>query len=143
LTNQEDDVSHKISAFSDHRCVELKLRMSETSHGMGVWKMNVDVIQSPTFQKVFTNWWKHWQTKKSQYPNVGVWWEVAKKKIKSLCIKVSNLLSQETKFKRKVLEDRIKELENMKERTHENDLELKNRKSKLQKIFEKKGEVAK
>jgi hypothetical protein len=82
LDNQVDDVSYKISAFSDHRCVELKLRMSETSHGMGVWKMNVDVIQSPTFQKVFTNWWKHWQTKKSQYPNVGVWWEVADEKDK-------------------------------------------------------------
>ena len=143
LDNQVDHVCYKPTIFSDHRCVELKFRVSETKCGIGLWKMNVEVIKSQAFHKAFTNWWEIWRSKQAEYKNIGIWWEIGKKKIKELCISIARLLNKEKKDKMCVTEKRIKELENMKDKMHENNLELENLRNELKKVHEKAGEGAK
>ena len=84
LDSQIESVKYKQCSMSDHKTVELTIRISETEHGMGTWKMHLKVIQSKLFKYCFCNIWKAWQDKKGAYPDTNIWWDLGKKKIKEL-----------------------------------------------------------
>ena len=79
LDSQIEGVKYKQCWKSDHKIVELSMRISETEHGMGIWKMNLKVIQSKLFEDCFCNIWKAWQDKKVAYPDTNIWWDLGKK----------------------------------------------------------------
>lgn len=58
LDSQIEHVGYRQCAMSDHKLVELTMRTSDTPHGCGIWKMNIQVIQSKLFKDCFTNFWK-------------------------------------------------------------------------------------
>ena len=142
LDNQVDKVRYNISPFSDHCSIELKFRTSEVKRGKGIWKMNIEILQNETFRQVFLNWWKSWKTKQHEYSNLGIWWDLAKKKIKDISISVSKMVSDENKMRIRYLEKSILDFENATGRTSKNDSDLQSMKCELRKIYEKRGEGA-
>ncbi len=139
LDNQVDMVSYKICPFSDHSIVNLQMRITETKHGKGVWKMNVNVLESDFFKKCFKHMWSCWQKEKQYYDDIRVWWDLGKKKVKDLCIWCACKISEDRNSK-------CKEYENMLERLQSDQTqydEYTRVKNELRKLYDGKGEGAK
>ena len=94
LDSQIEYVGYRQCAMSDHKLVEMSMRTSETAHGMGFWKMNSDEMQLKLFHDCFTNSWKDWKGKKVKHRNLGVWWDMGKKKNQRVSLWCSHKLKQ-------------------------------------------------
>ena len=108
-----------------------------------MWKMNIEVIKSDLFRCTFKSWWNFWKTKKSQYHDLGEWWDIGKRKIKDLCTQTSKFASHERNNRIRNLEREIKELENDCNISKMQDEQLKHMRYELRKIFESKAEGSK
>ena len=95
LDNQVDHIQHIPCPFTDHSFVNMIFRTSNTEHGKGVWKMNIQTIKSKLFQQVFQKWWKEWKNRITEYRDVKLWWDITKKKIKEISIWCSCKLSED------------------------------------------------
>ena len=95
--------------FSDHDALKLNIDFSQTAKGSGIWKMNVQTIQSSIFRECIESLWPIWASKMELYDNPTVWWEITKYKIKHLTIEISKSLNI-TKSKFKKLENRLNEI---------------------------------
>ena len=60
LDSQVDTVDYIPCVFSDHDIALLKLNLSITKNGPGIWKMNSSVIKSNLFKKCFIDMWNNW-----------------------------------------------------------------------------------
>ena len=65
LDNQVDVIDYEMCPFSDHDCVKIQFRTSETEQGRGLWKMNDTLIRTYMFKKCFQSVWSSWKRKKS------------------------------------------------------------------------------
>ncbi len=139
LDNQIDNVKYKICPFSDHSMVNMKMRISETEHGKGIWKMNAKILESELFRKSFINLWSVWKQQKCEYNNLRTWWDLGKKKIKDLCIWCSCKVSEDRKERCTVLENKLAHLE----KDNGKVMERKIVKEELSKIYDVRGEGAK
>ncbi len=140
LDNQTDSIEYLPCTFSDHGFVKLDFRITETPHGKGVWKMNSRVIGSKLFRNTFTSWWEHWKTKKTEYSNIQTWWDIGKKKIKEIAVWCSCKLKEETDIEINFYEKKLQWLE---QESVSNYKSIDVVKSKLQKMYEDKGQGAK
>ena len=107
LDNQVDNVDYQMCPFSDHDCVNIQLRITETKQGKGMWKMNRNAMESELFNESFKNWWPAWKAKKPLYDDLNKWWDVGKKKIKELAIQISLELRKNKMIELNDLEKKI------------------------------------
>ena len=76
--------------FSDHCAVvmHMSVRVPEVhSHGPGVWKLNLCVLNDPEFISLITNFWSDWRAVQPRFPTLAKWWEKWKSIIKELTIR--------------------------------------------------------
>ena len=140
LDNQVDYCNYKVCPLSDHGFVEMTFRINETKTGKGIWKMNLEIVKTEVFQKCFKGFWEYWRTKKKGYSDIGLWWDLGKKRIKELTIKVASDISKQRKQESNRLEKFIydQQKSGLVGQTHS----LEEAKRKLKEIVEYKGEGA-
>ena len=74
-------------AYSDHRLVWVELINQETIRkGPGLWVMNNSVLNDNAYKKLVSKFWEGWKLKKGGFNNLLIWWDIGKKRIKSLTI---------------------------------------------------------
>ena len=74
-------------AYSDHRLVWVELINQETIRkGPGLWVINNSVLNDNAYNKLVNKFWEGWRLKKKGFNNLLIWWDIGKKRIKSLTI---------------------------------------------------------
>ena len=74
--------------FSDHCAVVMSVRVPEVpSHGPGVWKLNLSVLNDPEYISPITNFWSDWRAAQPLFPTLAKWWDKGKSIIKGLTIR--------------------------------------------------------
>jgi hypothetical protein len=69
--------------------VVLVLKFQREKWGNSYWKFNESLLENENYIKLIENFWKGWHSEKLKYSLLD-WWEIGKKKIKSLSITFSN-----------------------------------------------------
>ena len=60
--------------FSDHCAVVMSVRVPEVpSHGPGVWKLNLSVLNDPEYISLITNFWSDWRAAQPRSPVFPLW----------------------------------------------------------------------
>lgn len=68
---------------SDHSYVFLKFSLPSTpERGPGLWKFNSSLLRDPHFTAQVTTFWHERQLEKSTFPNLAIWWDAGKKRLK-------------------------------------------------------------
>ena len=112
LNNQIDDVYHCYAPYTDHKSINIIIRTEEISQGKGIWKMNTSNILKEEFRQDFTEMWKQWQIKKSNYHDIRIWWDIGKRRIKNLTQEFSKKVNINKRLKLDELETKINQLQN-------------------------------
>ena len=74
--------------FSDHCAVVISVRVPEVpSHGPGVWKLNLSVLNDPEYISLITNFWSDWRAVQPRFLTLDKWWDKGKNIIKGLTIR--------------------------------------------------------
>ena len=75
-------------SFSDHCAVVLSVRVPQVpSHGPGVWKLNLSVLNDPDYFYLISNFWSDWHAVQPRFPTLAKWWDKWKSIIKGLTIR--------------------------------------------------------
>ena len=82
LNKQIEEIDSYYSSFSDHHGIKIAIQTKTPKIGKGVWKLNNSHITKPEFKEQFAEMWQLWQTKKSEYDDITLWWDLGKMKIK-------------------------------------------------------------
>ena len=73
--------------YSDHRRVWAELSNNETiSKGPGLWVMNNTILKDNVYKNIISEFWESWKLQKGNFINLLLWWDIGKKRIKSLTI---------------------------------------------------------
>ena len=73
--------------YSDHRLVWAELSNNVTlCKGPGLWVMNNSILNDNVYQTIFSEFWENWKLQKVNFINLSMWWDIGKKRIKSLTI---------------------------------------------------------
>ena len=64
--------------FSEHSAVNIKLRTTDIEYAKGLWKMNINIINSELFRTTFRNIWNKWKEQKQHY-DTNIWWDIWEK----------------------------------------------------------------
>ena len=73
--------------YSDHRLVWAELSNNVTlCKGPGLWVMNNSILNDNVYQTIFSEFWENWKLQKGNFINLSMWWDIGKKRIKSLTI---------------------------------------------------------
>ena len=83
--------------FSDHCAVVMPVRVPDEvpSHGPGVWKLNLSVLNDPEYVSLISNFWSDWRTAQPRFPTLAKWWDKGKSIIKGLTIRYCCVHSSE------------------------------------------------
>ena len=74
--------------FSDHCAIDLSVRVPEVpSHGPGVWKLKLSVLNDPEYISLITNFWSDWRAAQPCFPTLAKWCDKGKSIIKGLTIR--------------------------------------------------------
>jgi hypothetical protein len=80
----------------------LVLKFQREKWGNSYWKFNESLLENENYIKLIENFWKGWQLEKLKYSLLD-WWEIGKKKIKSLSITFSKNLAEDERKKLQTL----------------------------------------
>ena len=73
--------------YSDHQLVRAELSNNVTlCKGPGLWVMNNSILKDNVYQTMFSEFWENWKLQKGNFINLSMWWDIGKKRIKSLTI---------------------------------------------------------
>ena len=96
--------------WSDHDVCGVKMTLPNTSQkGKGYWKLNIQYLKHENYQKRIENFWKKWLNQKTDFEDIGLWWDCFKVYVKSISIEYAkeiHNLRKNTKYK---LLDELKE----------------------------------
>ena len=84
--------------FSDHcaAAMSVRVRVPEVpSHGLGVWKLNLSVLNDPECISLITNFWSDWRAAQPRFPTLAKWWDKGKSIIEGLTIRYCCVRSSE------------------------------------------------
>lgn len=110
LNCQIKNVSHIFAPYTDHKAVDLLLKIDEIPRGPGVWKMNSDILLNEEYRAGIVNMWTKWRSKKNSYEDVRRWWDLGKRHIKSYTQQFSKDLSFQNKSRLVEIEQKINTL---------------------------------
>lgn len=136
------NVDIKLCPYSDHDAVCIYVNTSETEYGKGVWKMNADILKTDEFINEFYKAWNIWQSEKDRYPSQRFWWDIVKKRLKQLTIRVSTKIRAADKFNELRLNDEISMLRDKKDKGQDVELDLFEKNRELRDIFTKRAKGA-
>jgi exonuclease III len=112
---------------SDHKAVVLVLKFQREKWGNSYWKFNESLLENENYIKLIENFWKGWKSEKLKY-SLFDWWEIGKKKIKSLSITFSKNLAED---ERKKLQTLYLELESEEDGVDVDENKVKDAKKKI------------
>jgi len=71
LRKNKKGVETVAAAFTDHLAVILRITLDirNICRGRGYWKMNVSLLNEPTFRQSMQEEWTRWRNRKKYYPN--------------------------------------------------------------------------
>ena len=70
---------------SNHSYVFLRITLpSALARGLGVWKFNSSLLSDDVFTAKVRAFWNSWQSEKSSFPSLAVWWDAGKSRVKRL-----------------------------------------------------------
>ena len=75
-----------------------------------MWKFNTSLLTNKEYIEKITGFWKFWQSRRSSFRNINIWWDIGKRKIKHLSIRFSKRLLREKRFLRQSLERELNQL---------------------------------
>ena len=52
--------------------------------GAGVWKLNSSLLSDEEFVAKVTSFWSEWQAEKNPFPDLTMWWDAGKMRLKRL-----------------------------------------------------------
>ena len=107
LDNQISEVYHCYAPYTDHKSIDIVVRINDIAQGSGIWKMNTSNLLKEEFRENFAQMWAKWQTQKCKYSDIKVWWDVGKRQIKTLMQNFSKKEHFERNMKLKDLETAI------------------------------------
>ena len=84
LNRQIEEVDSYYNSFSDHHGIKITIQTKTPKIGKGIWKLNNSHIIKPEYREELTEMWHFWQTKKDDYEDITLWWDLGKIKIKEL-----------------------------------------------------------
>ena len=74
--------------FSDHCAVVMSVRVPEVpSHGPGVWKLNLSVLNDPEYVSLISDFRSDWRTAQPRFPTLAKRWDKGKSISKGLTIR--------------------------------------------------------
>ena len=74
--------------FSDQCPIVLSVCVPEVpSHGPGVWKLNLSVLNDPEYFSLISNFWSDWRAAHPRFPTLTKWWDKGKSIIEGLTIR--------------------------------------------------------
>ena len=88
--------------------VLVKIKMNNFERGPGCWKMNATVVKSELFKRCFTSFWSSWSKRKSEFSDIGMWWDLGKVKIKEIATWCSRRIKNDNIAEKEILANRIK-----------------------------------
>lgn len=98
--------------YSDHSAVEVTIQHKpQRSKGRGVWKMNTSILDNKLYQQEIRAFLKYWKTRKNDWDNIAIWWDVGKKRIKQITIKHCVRKAKYRKSQEKELINKLTELQ--------------------------------
>ena len=119
-------------AWSDHdMCTMAFFLPQQAKRGRGIWKMNLSHIESEAFQKEITSFWKDWKNQKTNYFDLGLWWDLGKTFIKKIAVDFSIRKQRENVSERRTVTDNLK---NERKKLHPNREKIENLNRKLLEI---------
>ena len=71
-------------AHSDHDLISITINTSNITIGKGTWHLDNKILTEPDYKDKINILLDLWQDKKKEYPNLLVWWDALKGKIKKL-----------------------------------------------------------
>ena len=90
--------------FSDHAAVTLNCALPEPiPRGPGRWKLNVSILQDPSFRSLIVDFWSFWRQRRQSFSSIQEWWERGKSRIKGLAISFCSGRQFERRRSRSVL----------------------------------------
>ena len=70
-----------------YRLVWAELSNNETiSKGPGLWVMKNSILKDNVYKNFISEFWESWKLQKGNFINLLLWWDIGKKRIKSLTI---------------------------------------------------------
>lgn len=101
-----------IFPFSDHDGPFLRFELPKTpKRGAGIWKFNSTLLENPEFTSKMKTFLLHWKERKKDFEGkFNVWWDLAKRKIKHICISFSKQIAKQKRCRRAELELQIRTL---------------------------------
>ena len=101
-----------IFPFSDHDAPFISFSLPFfPCRGRGVWKFNTALLDSSSFISKMTGFLRHWKSRKADFVNkLDTWWDIGKKKIRSICMRFSLNNARSNRREREQLEKRIQDL---------------------------------
>ncbi len=101
--------------YSDHDAPSISFRLPNSlKKGPGVWKFNTSLLDNPVFVDKIKSFWSHWQLRKIDFRDINAWWDIGKRKIKHIAMKLSKRLARERRQKRARLEQKLRDLSALK-----------------------------
>ena len=92
---KDKNVSIIPNSLSDHNAKKVTIEIKKTNiSGTGYWKLNTSILKQKSFQSLFKNVWKDWQSEKNKYTSLNQWWESGKIYFKIIAIKFSTIKNQ-------------------------------------------------
>ena len=79
----DDFLVNIVCIYAPNKTVE---RSETIRKGQGLWVMNNSVLNDNAYKKLVIKFWEGWKLKKEGFNNLLIWWDIGKKRIKSLTI---------------------------------------------------------
>ena len=136
------DLFTKVCPFSDHNAICMSLSLTDIEHGKGLWKMNASILKHSLFVDKFLAMWQMWKYEKQNYNDLRNWWDITKKRIKDLMIKVSMQIRKDEKMKETSLSEIIEKLQGQIDEGEDVGDEIMKKKKELGEIYRKRANGA-
>lgn len=128
--------------FTDHGRIECIVSMkSDKTHGKGVWKMNIELLEDERVREEYVRMFERWKKRRLDFGSVIEWWEWVKENTKRFFIKKG---CERVKGEREEYEwwqKRLTHLEEMRAWGENVSNEIVEAKEKVNKFIESKGKA--
>ena len=135
LNSQIKEIKHTFAPYTDHDAVDISISTEELKRGRGIWKMNTSHLFDPQFKIEFTELWTNWQSRKHEYEDIKIWWDMGKRHIKTFSINFAQRAGQHR-------QNKLKEIEKIINQRQQDNKDYDNLKKEYEELFSKQTDGA-
>ena len=70
--------------LSDHRAVLMRIQLKTMEIKKPLWKLDISMLDNVQYIGVIRDFWETWRLEKTSFPDLTLWWEMGKIKLKQL-----------------------------------------------------------